>query len=67
MEPSSAKNVFSRIGFAQIAGIAASVIVGRLIITPLVTASNIEKTFEAVGSSGLLLMIYVPQIAYLLA
>ena len=67
MEQSNAKNVYSRIGFAQIAGIASSVIVGRLIITPLVTASNIEKTFETVGSSGLLLMIYVPQIAYLLA
>ena len=57
MEQSKAKNVYSRIGFAQIAGIAASVIVGRLIITPLVTTSNIEKTFETVGSSGLLLMI----------
>lgn len=67
MEQSNAKNVFSRIGFAQVAGIAASVIVGRLIITPLVTSSNIEKTFETVGASGLVLMIYVPQVAFLLA
>ena len=67
MEQSNAKNVFSRIGFAQLAGIAASVLVGRLIITPLVSGSNIEKTFETVGASGLLLMIYVPQIVYLLA
>ncbi len=66
-EQSNAKNVFSRIGFAQAAGIAAAAIVGRLIITPLVTESNIQKTFEAVGASGLLLMVYVPQIAYLLA
>ena len=67
MEPSSAKNVFSRIGFAQIAGSIASVIVGRLVITPLITGPNIEKTFDAIGPSGLLLLIYVPQIAYLLA
>ena len=67
MGQSNAKNVFSRIGFAQVIGIAASAIVGRLIITPLVSGSNIEKTFETVGASGLLLMIYVPQIAYLLA
>ena len=67
MEQTNAKNVFSRIGFAQVAGTVASAIVGRLIIMPLVTESNIEKTFETVGSSGLLLMIYVPQIAYLLA
>ena len=67
MEQNNAKNVFSRIGFAQLAGLAASILVGRLVITPLVTASNIEKTFETVGSSGLLLMIYVPQLAYLLA
>ena len=67
MEQNNAKNVFSRIGFAQLAGLAASILVGRLVITPLVTASNIEKTFETVGPSGLLLMIYVPQLAYLLA
>ena len=67
MEQNNAKKVFSRIGFAQLAGLAASVLVGRLVITPLVTGSNIEKTFETVGASGLLLMIYVPQLAYLLA
>ena len=67
MEQNNAKNVFSRIGFAQVAGIAASAIVGRLILTPFLSASNIENTFETVGASGILLMIYVPQIAYLLA
>ena len=59
MEQSNAKNVFSRIGFAQVAGIIATMIVGRLVLTPLVTESNIEKTFEVVGASGLLLMIYI--------
>ena len=67
MGQSNDKNVFSRIGFAQVAGIIATMIVGRLVLTPLVTESNIEKTFEVVGASGLLLMIYIPQIAYLLA
>ena len=67
MGQSNAKNVYSRIGFAQVAGFIASLLVGRFVITPFVNASNIEKTFETVGSSGLLLMIYVPQIAYLLA
>ena len=67
MGKSNAKNVFSRIGVAQAAGRAASVAVGWLIIAPLVKGSNIEKTFIAMGASGLLLLIYVPQIAYLLA
>ncbi len=67
MEENKAKNTFSRIGFAQLAGIAASVVIGRLVLTPLLTGENLLKTVDSVGPSVLLLMIYVPQLFYLLA
>ena len=67
MNKNDAKRVFSRIGFAQIAGILASVLVGTYALAPLVTDENLQNTFETFGPSMLLLMIYVPQFAYLLA
>lgn len=67
MNNNDAKRVFSRIGFAQIAGILASVLVGTYALAPLVTDENLQNTFETFGPSMLLLMIYVPQFAYLLA
>ena len=66
MEQSNAKNVFSRLGFAQAAGGVAAAIFGRLVLMPLVTGENLQKTFDTVGPSGLLLMVYVPQFIYLL-
>ena len=67
MNENNAKSTFSRIGFAQVAGIAASFIFGRFVLTPLFSGENLQKTFEAIGPSVLLLTMYAPQIAYLLA
>ena len=67
MEAIHPKNVFSKLGFAQTAGIAASIIVGRFVLTPLVAESKLPNLFNLIGGSGLLLLIYVPQLAYLLA
>lgn len=66
MNTNNAKAVFSRIGFAQIAGTIASILIGTFVLTPLFSGDNLQKSFDAMGPSMLLLMIYVPQFAYLL-
>ena len=66
MNESNAKNTFSRIGFAQIAGLAASILVGTFVLTPLLSGENLQRAFDSLGPSMLLLMVYVPQIANLL-
>ena len=50
MEQSNAKNVFSRLGFAQAAGGVAAAIFGRLVLMPLVTGENLQKTFDTMGA-----------------
>lgn len=67
MNESNAKNTFSRIGFAQVAGIVASILVSRFLLTPFLTGENLQKAFESLGPSMVLLAVYVPQIAFLLA
>ena len=66
MNENIAKKTFSRIGFAQVAGLAASILIGTLVLAPLVAGDNLQKVFAAVGPSVVLLMVYVPQIANLI-
>ena len=66
MNENIAKKTFSRIGFAQVAGLAASILVSTLALAPLVAGDNLQKVFAAVGPSVVLLMVYVPQIANLI-
>lgn len=66
MNENTARKTFSRIGFAQVAGIAATILVGQFALAPLATSENMQKITDMLGPSALLLLIYVPQIAYLL-
>ena len=66
MTENIARKTFSRIGFAQVAGIAATILIGQFALAPLATAENMQKIIDMLGPSALLLLIYVPQIAYLL-
>ena len=66
MNENIVKKNFSRIGFAQVAGLAASILVSTLALAPLVAGDNLQKVFAAVGPSVVLLMVYVPQIANLI-
>lgn len=66
MNENIVKKSFSRIGFAQVAGLAASILVSTLALAPLVAGDNLQKVFAAVGPSVVLLMVYVPQIANLI-
>ncbi len=66
MNENIAKKTFSRIGFAQVAGLAASILIGTLVLAPLVAGDKLQEVFAAVGPSVVLLMIYVPQIANLI-
>ena len=61
------RNVFSRLGFAQVAGIAASIIISVVALKPLAAEANMQKIIDTAGPSALLLLIYVPQIFFLLA
>lgn len=66
MQQNDPGNVFSRLGFAQIAGIAATIIIANLVLVPLTTQTNLQKISDIAGPSMILLMVYVPQILYLL-
>lgn len=66
MTENIARKTFSCIGFAQVAGIAATILVGQFALAPLATGENMQKIMDKLGPSALLLLIYVPQIAYLL-
>ena len=62
----SPKQTFSRIGFALLAGTAVSVLLSLLVLTPLAASDTLQRIFDRFGPSVLLLLIYVPQIAFLL-
>ncbi len=66
MKENDPKKVFSHLGFAQIAGIAATIIISNLLLVPLVSESNLQKIADTAGPSMILLMVYVPQFVYLL-
>ena len=66
MEQNNPKNVFSRLGFAQVAGIAATIIVSKFFLVPLARPENLQKIADTAGLSMILFMIYIPQIVYLL-
>lgn len=67
MEENTARKSFSRNGFAQLAGKAATFLIGSFVLVPLASGENLQKSFSTLGASGLLLMMYLPQVAYLLA
>ena len=60
------KKVFSRFGFAQLAGMAAIMLLS-LAVTPYVNTESLEKLVSGVGPSVLLLLTYVPNFLFLLA
>ena len=59
------KKVFSRFGFAQLAGMAAIMLLS-LAVTPYVNTESLEKLVSGVGPSVLLLLTYVPNFLFLL-
>ena len=59
------KKVFSRFGFAQLAGMAAIMLLS-LALTPFVNQESLEKLISSVGPSVLLLMTYAPNFLFLL-
>ena len=59
------RTLFSRFGFAQLAG-AAAVMLISLMLAPLVTPEAWEKLFSSVGPSLLLLLSYVPNVVFLI-
>ncbi len=59
------KNVFSRFGFAQLVGGLAILLISVLMI-PLTAADTLEKLNSSFGPSSLLMLMYVPNIAFLL-
>ena len=61
----SAKNVFSRVGFAQLAG-AAAVIPVSFLMVPLANPVSMQKILDTMGPHVLLLMVYVPNLISLL-
>ena len=66
MGEKNARKTYSRIGFAQVAGILGTFLAGTFILTPAATGENLQKTFAAIGASGVLLLMYIPQVAFLL-
>ena len=66
MEENTARKTFSRIGFAQVAGMVGTFLAGIFILQPAASGENLQKTFASIGASGVLLLMYVPQIVYLL-
>ena len=59
------KKVFSRFGFAQLAGMSAIMLLS-LAAAPFVNTESLEKLVSGVGPSVVLLLTYVPNILYLL-
>ena len=59
------KHVFSRFGFAQLAGMAV-ILLFSLAVAPFVNTESLEKLVSRVGQSVLLLLTYVPNFLYLL-
>ena len=59
------KNVFSRFGFAQLAGMAV-IVLFSLAVAPFGNTESLEKLVSGVGLSVLLLLTYVPNFLYLL-
>ena len=60
------RNTFSRLGFAQVAGIAATIFISEIALKPLASEANMQKIVDIAGPSAMLLLIYIPQIFFLL-
>ena len=60
------KKIFSRFGFAQLAGELASIALSLLIFIPLAKPENIQKVVDAAGPGAAMFLLYVPKFGYLL-
>ena len=60
------KKTFTRIGLALIAAYAVLLAFGRFVLTPLLTAADLEKVIETIGPSLTLLLTYIPNLIFLL-